>query len=72
MESVSHDRLVDEQSKQPYFLVQVVVDQIPPEVSQKLMAGMPAELIFPTGERTALDYLVRPMKDRIRSALREK
>jgi hypothetical protein len=28
--------------------------------------------LFPTGERTVLDYLVRPLKDRINSALRER
>jgi membrane fusion protein, type I secretion system len=72
VESVSHDRLLDDATKQPYFLVQVKVEKIPPEVAEKLMAGMPAELILPTGERTALDYLVRPLKDRMRSALREK
>jgi HlyD family type I secretion membrane fusion protein len=72
VESVSRDRLLDDSTKQPYFLVQVKVDDIPPEVAEKLVAGMPAELILPTGERTALDYLVRPLKDRMRSALREK
>jgi HlyD family type I secretion membrane fusion protein len=72
VESVSRDRLVDEQIKQAYFLAQVVVDDLPDEVRGKLTAGMPAELVFPTGERTILDYLVRPLKNRMNSALREK
>jgi HlyD family secretion protein len=70
--SISRDRLIDETTRQPYFLAQVVVEDLPREVRQRLTAGMPAEVLFPTGERTVLDYLVRPLKDRINSALREK
>ena len=72
VESVSRDRLTDEQTKQPYFLAQVVADDIPPTVKERLSAGMPADIIFPTGERTVLDYLVRPLKDRMRGVMREK
>jgi HlyD family type I secretion membrane fusion protein len=74
VESVSRDRLIDEQTKQPYFLAQVVVDDthIPSFVKDRLSAGMPADVIFPTGERTILDYLVRPLKDRLRGVMREK
>jgi HlyD family type I secretion membrane fusion protein len=72
VESISRDRLVDEQTKQPYFLAQVVVDDIPSFVKDRLSAGMPADVIFPTGERTVLDYLVRPLKDRLRGVMREK
>ncbi len=48
VESVSRDRLIDEQTKQPYFLAQVVADDIPPIVKERLTAGMPADIIFPT------------------------
>jgi HlyD family type I secretion membrane fusion protein len=72
VESVSRDRLIDETTRQPYFLAQVVVEDAPREVRERLTAGMPADVLFPTGERTVLDYLVRPLKDRINSALREK
>ena len=72
VESVSRDRLMDEQTKQPYFLAQVVADDIPLMVKERLSAGMPADIIFPTGERTVLDYLVRPLKDRLRGVMREK
>jgi HlyD family secretion protein len=70
--SVSRDRLIDETTRQPYFLAQVVVEDLPREVRARLTAGMPADVLLPTGERTVLDYLVRPLKDRINSALREK
>jgi HlyD family type I secretion membrane fusion protein len=72
VESVSRDRLVDEATKQPYFLAQVVADDIPTSVKDRLSAGMPADIIFPTGERTVLDYLVRPLKDRLHGVMREK
>ena len=72
VESISRDRLTDEQTKQPYFLAQVVAVDIPGAIKERLSAGMPADVIFPTGERTVLDYLVRPLKDRMRSVMREK
>jgi HlyD family type I secretion membrane fusion protein len=72
VESVSRDRIVDESTRQPYFLAQVVVNKIPDEVRDHLVAGMPAELVFPTGERTVLNYLVRPLQDRMNGAFRER
>jgi HlyD family type I secretion membrane fusion protein len=72
VESVSRDRMVDEGTKTPYFLAQVIVDDIPQELREQLVAGMPAELLFPTGERTVLNYLVRPLEDRIHGAMRER
>jgi HlyD family type I secretion membrane fusion protein len=72
VQSVSRDRMVDEQNKQPYFLAQVVATDIPDEIRDRLVAGMPAELIFPTGERTVLNYLVRPLRDRMTGAFRER
>jgi multidrug efflux pump subunit AcrA (membrane-fusion protein) len=72
VDSVSRDRLVDEGSKQPYFLAQVVVEEIPQELREHIFAGMPADLVFPTGERTVLNYLVRPLQDRLHSAFRER
>ena len=72
VDSISRDRLIDEVTKQPYFFAQIVVEDVPREVKDRLIAGMPAEVLLPTGERTVLDYLVRPLKDRINSALRER
>jgi HlyD family type I secretion membrane fusion protein len=74
VESVSHDRLLNEQSKQPYFLARVVVDkdEVPTMVKERIKAGMPAEVMVPTGERTVISYLVRPLRNRASSAFREK
>jgi HlyD family type I secretion membrane fusion protein len=72
VQSVSRDRLLDEATHQPYFLAQVIVDDIPPDLRDRLVAGMPADLVFPTGERTVLNYLIRPLQDRMNSAFRER
>jgi HlyD family type I secretion membrane fusion protein len=72
VESISRDRLVDEQNKQPYFLAQVMATGIPDSLKERLSAGMPAEVVFPTGERTVLEYLVHPLRERMRSTMREK
>jgi HlyD family type I secretion membrane fusion protein len=74
VESVSRDRIIDEQSKQPYFLARIVVDKsdIPTIVKDRIRAGMPAEIVVPTGERTVMNYLTRPLANRASSALREK
>jgi HlyD family type I secretion membrane fusion protein len=71
--TVSKDRLTDEQSKQPYFLARIAVADrdVPREIKGKLTAGMPAEVMVPTGERTVASYLVRPLENRFRKALRE-
>lgn len=71
--SVSKDRLVDEATRQPYFLAQIVVDtqNIPDDLRRKISAGMPADVVVPTGARTALDYIVTPLLDRMRKSMRE-
>lgn len=63
IESVSRDRLIDETSHQPYFLgiVQVNTLDLPEMMKQRLVAGMPAEVVVSTGERTALQYMVSPL-----------
>lgn len=74
VETVSRDRIVDEQSKQAFFLARIVVDKkdIPTIVKDRIKAGMPAEVIVPTGERTVMNYLIRPLQNRTNSAFREK
>jgi len=74
IDTVSHDRIIDEQSKQPYFLARAVVNQkdLPAILKDHIKAGMPVEVIVPTGERTVINYLVRPLRNRANSAFREK
>jgi HlyD family secretion protein len=68
LESVSHDRLFDEGSKQPYYRGIVVLDkaEIPEELRSRVRAGMPSEVIVASGERTVLNYLVSPLSSTLR------
>jgi HlyD family type I secretion membrane fusion protein len=72
--SVSTDRLVDEATHAPYFLaiVRIRDGDLPPEVRGKLVAGMPAEVVVPTGDRTLLQYLFNPLTNALRKTMREK
>jgi HlyD family type I secretion membrane fusion protein len=72
--SISQDRLMDEASKQPYYLalIDVPEENIPQQYRGRLSSGMNAEVIMPTRERTALDYLIEPLRNRMRTAFRER
>jgi HlyD family type I secretion membrane fusion protein len=70
---VSADAIVDEKAQQSYY--QVRIDVGPEELSRvpdvKLTPGMPVEAVILTGDRTLLDYLVRPLLDSFAHAFRE-
>lgn len=77
VEWVSGDRFQNPQDQvnpAGYYLARLVV---PAEELKKLGAvtvrpGMPAEVIFKTGDRTFFQYLVKPLKDRMATSLRER
>lgn len=73
IESISRDRLSDPEGKTVYFLgiVRVNLKQLPPEFRSKVTAGMPAQVVVPTGERTVLQYLFSPLRDTLRTTMRE-
>ena len=73
LESVSMDRLVDETSKQPYYRGIVGLDStdIPEEWRSRVRAGMPAEVIVASGERTVLSYFVSPLTSTLRKGFIE-
>lgn len=72
--TVSADQLVDEKTGEGYFRADL---RIPPaELAKlpkgsKLSPGMPAEAMIVTGRRSILSYIVSPLTDTIRDALRE-
>ena len=69
---VSADRLVDRRTGAPYYEARVVLDPEQPALADlKLQPGMPAEVMILTGERTAMDYLLKPIVTSIRRSLRE-
>ena len=71
--TLSTDVLADQGARQPYYSARV---EIPPaELSrlgqEKLIAGMPAEVLVKNGERTVLNYLFAPITDSIFRSFRQ-
>ena len=71
--SISGDSLVAPRTGIPYFLTRIA---IPPKEREKLgisklVAGMQAEVLIQTGERTALNYLLKPILDAFERGLNE-
>jgi membrane fusion protein, protease secretion system len=71
--NVSADRLVDEKSGMPYYSVKA---KVAPE-GMKLISnlqirpGMPVDLFVKTGERTMMNYLLKPVLDHLRMSMTE-
>lgn len=63
-----------QQGQVAHYAARVEVDEkdIPPEIRGRLIPGMPAEVIVPTGERTLAQYLIKPLTDSFHKSLREK
>jgi multidrug efflux pump subunit AcrA (membrane-fusion protein) len=45
---------------------------MPANLKSRLKAGMPAEVVVPTGERTALEYMFNPLTNALHKSMREK
>lgn len=63
---ISADRLVDEQTGEPYYMGKVAIDpedlaKLGPDLT--LVPGMPAEVLITTGERTMMQYLMAPVSN---------
>lgn len=73
LQSISADRLVDERAG-PYYKakVEVTAEGMRLLGNNKIRPGMPVEVFIITGERTMMSYLLKPLLDRSRSALRER
>jgi protease secretion system membrane fusion protein len=75
VDQVAADRTVDERTGNAYYKVRV---KVTPE-GQKMIAqhkldvrpGMPVELFVKTGERTMMNYLLKPIFDRAKSSMAE-
>ena len=71
--SVSGDALTDSANQTKFFLAQIEISQseFVKLGDVKLSAGMPAEVLIQAGERTLLNYLVKPMSDALMRGLNE-
>jgi protease secretion system membrane fusion protein len=72
---VSADRSVEERSGQPYYKVRARVSaegaKLIAEKKLDIQPGMPAEMFVKTGERTMMNYLLKPVFDRAKSSMSE-
>jgi HlyD family type I secretion membrane fusion protein len=70
---ISADRVTDPRTGRSYFKVEValVADRQGGALLRRLGPGMPVQVIVPTKARTAFDYLVGPLRQSFRGALRE-
>ena len=71
--NISPDALRDEATGETYYLAEVMMK--PGEIEklgdQHLVPGMPVEVFIQTGERTPLNYFMRPITDYFTRAMRE-
>ena len=77
VKQVSADRIVQEGNGGQQRSFYKAMIEIPPEElkklgTQKLQAGMPAEVLINTGEQTVLEYLIRPITDAMSRGFIEK
>jgi len=71
---VSADRLIDRANNTPYYSVLIEADaaSLATAGDLKLLAGMPAEIYIKGEERTPLQYLLEPITQVLRHAVRER
>ena len=64
---VAADLTKDQQTGQSHYLVRVTLpaSEVAKLETLKLVPGMPAEVFVQTGERTALEYLMKPLREQI-------
>ena len=71
--NVSADRFIEEQTGQPYYKV---TSKVAPEgvkliYNLKIRPGMPVDMFVKTGERTMMNYLLRPILDHLKLSMSE-
>jgi len=71
--SVSGDLLVDSKTGESYYLARVAVTPEGLKIlgKRQMQPGMPVEVIFITGERSMLTYLLHPLTKRIAASMKE-
>jgi len=70
---VSADRLTDERTNEPYYQLKA---KVTPEgmallTHHQVRAGMPVDIFVKTGERSLMNYLFKPIFDRLHASMSE-
>ena len=75
VKTVTADVLTDQRTGMPYYRAQVEVSKAGVErlakEHLKIQPGMHADVIVKTGERTFLNYLLKPLLNRIAGSMKE-
>lgn len=73
VERISPDRMVDQRTGAPYFMVRIGVapEELEKHANLKLQSGMHAEVLIRRGERSVATYIIRPLIDRFSTSMRE-
>jgi HlyD family type I secretion membrane fusion protein len=72
--TVSADHLTDQRTGQPYYAARIEVpnEQLARLDGRHIQPGMPVEVLVKGGERTALDYMLRPVTDSFATSFKER
>jgi protease secretion system membrane fusion protein len=70
---VSADRLVDEKTGFPHYKIKVKIAPEGTEIISNLQIrpGMPVDLFVKTGERTMMNYILKPLLDHFKTSMTE-
>lgn len=73
IEYISADRLIDPATQEPYFDARLKLgSELPPSFNiDQIYPGMPVDAFIKTGDRTFVEYLVKPVTDSFSKAFRE-
>ena len=75
LKDVSADVFAEDRSEEVYYKATLDIDgdsmEILHDQKLQLVSGMPVEVVIKTGERTLLDYLVKPLRDMVARAFNE-
>lgn len=70
---VSADRLIEPASQMPFYLARLeIADELPEGLDRaQIFPGMPVDAYVRTGDRTFLEYLIKPVTEGLERAFRE-
>lgn len=69
---VSADAVKDDRVQEPYYLVRLRFARSEALKSLELLPGMPVEVFIRTESRSMMSYLVKPLRDQVEHAFRER
>lgn len=74
MVRISGDVVQDEKSGATYYLIHIgtPLEEVARLEGLKLLPGMPVDAFIQTDARTVLSYLIKPLRDQIVKAFRER